>query len=75
MSYYYINKNPQSPPEQSEHEIHNNDNYCSNPPLQENRIELGNFDKCEDATAYAKRLFPSWKIDGCKLCNGRCHTI
>lgn len=75
MSYYYINKNPQAPPEHGEHEIHNNDNFCPKPPLPENRIPLGNFSNCKDATAKAKKLFPEWKIDGCELCNKECHKI
>ena len=76
MSHYYINKNPQpSPPEHGEHEIHNDDNDCPKPPLQENRIGLGNFSNCRDATAEAKRRFPEWKIDGCELCNKECHRI
>lgn len=74
MSYYYINKNPQPPPEHWEHEIHKDDN-CPKPPLPENRIPLGNFSNCEDATAKAKILFPDWKIDGCEHCNTKCHNI
>ena len=74
MSYYYINKNPQSPPEHGEHEIHKDYN-CSHPPLLENRIELGNFSSCKDAMIEAKKLFPEWKIDGCEYCNVECHKI
>lgn len=73
MSYYYINKNPQSPPEHGEHEIHKDDN-CPKPPLPENRIKLGDFSNCKDATAEAKKQFPEWKVDGCKYCNEECHT-
>jgi len=75
MSYYYINRNPQPPPEHWEHEIHNGDNYCPKPPLPENRIRLGDFSNCEDATMEAKGRFPDWKIDGCKHCNKECHNI
>ncbi len=74
MSYYYINKNPQSPPEHGEHEIHK-DHSCPKPPLQENRISLGNFSDCKNATAEAKRRFPEWEIDGCGHCNIKCHKI
>jgi len=74
MSYYYINRNPQSPPEQSEHEIHKDEN-CSHAPDRENRIGLGNFSDCRDATVAARRRFSDWKIDGCKYCNKECHRI
>jgi len=74
MSYYYINRNPQPFPEQGEHEIHKDDD-CPKPPLSANRIGLGNFSNCEDATAAAKKRFPLWKIDGCKYCNVGCHRI
>jgi len=75
MSYYYINKNPQSPPENNEHEIHREDRYCPKPPLPENRIRLGNFDNCEDATKKAKTLHPDWIIDGCHYCNFECDKM
>ena len=74
MSYYYINRNPQPSPEQGEHEIHKGYN-CPKPPLPENRIKLGDFPNCKDATAEAKRRFPDWKIDGCEHCNEECHNI
>jgi len=75
MDYYYINKNPQSPPEHGEHEIHNESYNCPNPPLPENRIKLGEFSSCQDATRAAKERFPKWKIDGCEHCNEECHRI
>ena len=72
--FYYINKNAQYPPEDGEHEIHK-DNNCSQAPLPENRIDLGNFSDCKDATEKAKRNFPGWKVDGCAYCNKECHKI
>ncbi len=74
MAYYYINRNPQPYPEDGEHEIHK-DNDCFKAPLRENRISLGDFNDCGDATAEAKRRFPEWRVDGCKYCNKECHTI
>ncbi len=75
MSYYYIDKNPHPYPEHNEHQIHNDNNFCSNPPFQESKIGLGNFSDCKDATIEARRRFSGWETDGCKYCNRECYRM
>lgn len=67
---YYLNKDNSSSAI-GEHEVHRLD--CSYLPSKENQIFLGLFDSCTEAIVMAKRLQPSWKIDGCMYCSSGCH--
>lgn len=65
---YYVNKNAQ---DNGDNEVHKNP--CGWMPQAANRIYLGAFDKCEDAVAAAKRLYPK-TANGCIHCSKACHT-
>jgi hypothetical protein len=65
MVRYYVNKNAQS---NGDHEVHRED--CSYLPT--NRIDLGEFDKCQDAVREAKKHYT--QVNGCKHCSNECHT-
>ncbi len=57
-----------------DHEIHKETN-CIRLPEAENRIELGNFNNCEEAVAFAEKTYPDWigKINRCNWCCSSCH--
>ncbi len=71
MKYYYVNVNAQTPPEDGEHEVHTEG--CPTPPLQMNRLGLGNFSNCQEALRKARESYR--KVDGCKNCIPACHRI
>jgi hypothetical protein len=71
MQKYVINKNQQA---NGDHEVHNASIGCSYMPNPENQIDLGSHASCHGAIAYAKRQYPSLKIDGCYHCCSACHT-
>ncbi|PKL30884.1 hypothetical protein CVV43_05095 [Candidatus Saccharibacteria bacterium HGW-Saccharibacteria-1] len=70
MAYFYINRNAQ---EDGYHEVHNDNNNCSHPPLTENRVRLGIYNTCSEAIAAARKANPGLLIDGCYYCTN-CNT-
>ena len=75
MNTYIINKNRQDSKSGLNYEVHKL-NDCNHLPNLENRIELGIFNDCEKAVAYAKDLYPKQAkdIDGCYYCCYSCHN-
>lgn len=71
MSYYIINKNPQS---NGDHEVHEKQANCEHMPNTENQINLGWHSSCYEAVAYAKQQWPNNRINGCFYCCNACHT-
>ncbi|RLA82788.1 MAG: hypothetical protein DRG78_06225 [Epsilonproteobacteria bacterium] len=71
MSKFIINKNAQ---ENGDHEVHNETTGCSHMPNPENRIDVGNYNSCQEAVADAKRKWPDHKVDGCYYCCNSAHT-
>lgn len=69
MPQYYVNRNAQP---NGDHEVHTDP--CSNPPLLENRIDLGFHTSCHAAVATAKNRWPQARINGCYYCCVECHT-
>jgi hypothetical protein len=67
MANYYVNKNAQA---NGDHEVHWSG--CSDMPLPENRIYLGDFDTCGPAIRKAKEYY--WQSNGCYYCSPSCHT-
>ncbi len=67
---YYVNWNPQQPPEDGEHEVHKQG--CPTPPLHHNRYNLGYFNNCREAVAAARKKFKN--VDGCGNCIPACHS-
>ena len=71
MAQFILNRNSQS---NGDHEVHNKTDNCSFLPNYENQIDLGYHANCHDAVATARRLYPNWRINGCKHCCNACHT-
>ncbi|MEZ7196874.1 hypothetical protein [Pseudodesulfovibrio karagichevae] len=67
MFRYYVNKKAQPT---GEHEVHTS--LCSNKPLPENSIYLGEFPTCHGAIAKAREYYE--EVDGCYFCCRECHT-
>ncbi len=67
MKKYYVNKNAQA---NGDHEVHTGD--CNYLPKIDNRIYLGEFNKCSDAVAKAKEYYQ--QSNGCYYCCLACHT-
>jgi len=69
---YYLNPDAQNTP-RKEHEVHKEGCYY----LSKIRypIYLGEFTNCADALREAKRLYPTYTIDGCYHCCLPCHTM
>jgi hypothetical protein len=72
MTRYIANQNPNSPG--GEHEVHKDNGTCIRLPLLQNRIALGDFQRCIDALNEARRRFPGKQFDGCYYCSNECHT-
>ncbi|MCR4279692.1 MAG: hypothetical protein NUV78_03080 [Candidatus Zambryskibacteria bacterium] len=70
MDKYIINQNAQST---GEHEVHK-EIICPTLPLPENRVLIGYFSSCRDATMSARSQWPNATIDGCENCIPTCHT-
>lgn len=68
MKAYYLNNNSQA---NGDYEVHTTG--CAKFPWS-NNTALGEFHVCWDAVAEAKRLKPTWKINGCYFCCQPCHT-
>lgn len=71
MPKFVLNKNAQ---QNGDHEVHNATAGCSYMPAPANQIDLGIHTTCHDAVAYAKRLYPNNRINGCYYCCKACHT-
>lgn len=71
MARFIMNRNAQS---NGDHEVHNASTGCRYMPNPENQIDLGVHDSCHGAVAYAKRLYPNYRINGCATCCNACHT-
>ena len=71
MPRFIINKNQQS---NGDHEVHNATTSCTYMPSNENQIDLGYHNTCQEAVAFAKRKWPNNKINGCYYCCRDCHT-
>ena len=67
MTRYYVNKNAQN---NGDHEVHKSG--CQYLPLEANRIDLGDFNNCQDAVAAAKKHYR--QCNGCWYCSRSCHT-
>lgn len=68
MAKYCVNTNAQ---DNGDHEVHKYG--CEWLPIEENRLDLGDFDNCSDAVQEAKKTYPT-TADGCKYCSPECHT-
>lgn len=66
MARYYVNKGAQP---NGDHEVH--EWGCSFMPAAENRVYLGEFNRCGPAVAEASRIYP--RADGCYYCCNPCH--
>lgn len=71
MPRYVINKNQQS---NGDHEVHNATTSCIYMPNNENQIDLGYHNSCQEAVSHAKVKWPNNKINGCYYCCRACHT-
>lgn len=67
MARYYVNKNAQS---NGDHEVHTSG--CSFVPEVDNRVYLGDFDRCQPAVSKAKEHYS--QVNGCYYCSNSCHT-
>lgn len=68
MPKFCVNKNAQPT---GEHEVHNLDVRCQNPPAPQNQLLLGVFSDCVGALATARNHYTN--VDGCKYCAPQCH--
>ena len=64
MPNYYVNRRPQ---ENGDHEVHTE--KCEYLPAE--RVYLGHFASCEDATLRAREQFR--QVNGCMWCSLPCH--
>lgn len=71
MYRFVINQNAQA---NGDHEVHNLTLGCSYLPAAANQIDLGTHANCQSAVAFAKRQWPTNRINGCYYCANACHT-
>ncbi len=67
MPRYHVNMHAQ---ENGDHEVHQPG--CSHLPDVQNRRDLGDFNRCNEAVIEAKKHYP--KSNGCYYCSNACHT-
>lgn len=67
MERYYVNMDAQ---DNGDHEVHKTD--CEWMPLQQDRIDLGEFPSCHEAVRKAKEYYT--QSNGCFCCSKECHT-
>ena len=74
MTKYIIDKKKWSSKNKKDHEIHK-ENNCIRLPELESRIDLGDFNNCQDAIVFAEKEYPDWSnsINGCKWCCSQCY--
>lgn len=65
--HYYVNRQAQA---NGDHEVHRAD--CQFLPSEQNRLYLGDFSRCQEAVAEARRHFK--QSNGCFFCSNSCHT-
>lgn len=71
MPNFIVNSNPQT---NGDHEVHNTTTGCTEMPLPQNQVALGQHNSCREAVASAKSKWPTERINGCFYCCRECHT-